>query len=201
MELFMSLKKLTDAAHREAEQTKWAQLLISGDMTNRQYGQYLYNQLQIYSALESRAHELKLFTKYPILNNLKRVNAISGDMMFFKYKSGLEPTTQKYLEYANTLNETEVLAHMYVRHFGDMHGGQIIKSKLPEPILEAFEKDSDGNTYVTEEWWTGLYAFENKYETIKYVRSLLTLEMADEANTCFRFAIDLFYDLEKRFDL
>ena len=197
----MSLKKLTDAAHREAEQTKWAQLLISGDMTNRQYGQYLYNQLQIYSALEARAHELKLFSKYPILNNLKRVNNISGDLAFFKYKSGLEKTTQKYLEYANTLNETEVLAHMYVRHFGDMHGGQIIKSKLPEPILDAFPADSDGTRYVHEGWWTGLYTFENKYETIKYVRSLLTLEMVDEANMCFRFAIDLFHDLEKHFDL
>ena len=201
MELFMSLKKLTEAAHQKAEQSKWAQLLVSGNMTNRQYGQYLYNQLQAYSALEARAHELNLFNIYPVLKSMAQVNKISADLNFFKYHTGLEKSTLDYMQYATELNEEEVLAHIYVRHFGDMHGGQIIKSKLPEPILDAFPPDSDGNTSVTEEGWTNIYTFENKYEIIKEMRTMLTLDMADEANVCFNYAIGLFHDLEKRFDL
>ena len=197
----MSLKKLTESAHRKAEQSKWAQLLISGDMTNRQYGQYLYNQLQVYSALEARANELNLFSKYPILKKVARVNNISSDLAFFKYHTGLEPSTLKYMDYTTSMNEEEVLAHIYVRHFGDMHGGQIIKSKLPEPILDAIPIDSDGTRDVDKEWWTNLYTFEDKYDVIKEIRTLLTLDMADEANICFEYAMDLFHDLEKRFDL
>ena len=201
MELFMSLKKLTDSAHQKAEQSKWAQLLVSGNMTNRQYGQYLYNQLQAYSALEARANELKLFIKYPVLKSIAQGNNFSADLHFFKYHIGLEKSTLDYMEYTQTLDEEEILAHIYVRHFGDMHGGQIIKSKLPKPNLEAFPPDSDGNTPVTEEWWTNIYTFENKYEIIKEMRTMLTLDMADEANVCFEYAISLFHDLEKRFDL
>jgi len=202
MELFMSLKKLTDAAHRKAEQSKWAQLLISGNMTNHQYGQYLHNQLMIYSALESRAHELGLFVKHPILNKIKRVLPLTFDRNFFKYETKHEPSTLAYVDYVQELDEQQTLAHMYVRHFGDMHGGQIIKKNLPEPMLADWMQDSDGNlTVVDENSWTGLYYFENKYEIIKYMRSLLTFEMADEANLCFKFAIDLFHDLEKYFDL
>lgn len=197
----MSLKKLTDSAHRKAEQSKWAQLLISGTMTNRQYGQYLYNQLQAYSALETRAHELNLFNKYPILKSIARANCIAADLAFFKYHTGLEKSTLDYMDYTTTLTEEEVLAHIYVRHFGDMHGGQIIKSKLPKPNLESIPPDSDRGIIASEDWWTNLYTFENKYEIIKEVRSMLTLDMADEANICFNYAIDLFYDLEKYFDL
>lgn len=197
----MSLKKLTDSAHRKAEQSKWAQLLISGNMTNRQYGQYLYNQLQAYSALETRAHELNLFNKYPILKSIARANCIAADLVFFKYHTGLEKSTLDYMDYTTTLTEEEVLAHIYVRHFGDMHGGQIIKSKLPKPNLGSIPPDSDRDIIVSEDWWTNLYTFENKYEIIKEVRSMLTLDMADEANICFNYAIDLFYDLEKYFDL
>lgn len=197
----MSLKKLTDLNHKKAEQSKWAQLLVSGNMTNHQYGQYLYNQLQAYSALEARANELNLFNKYPVLKSIAQVNKFAADLNFFKYNTGLEKSTLDYMEYATELSEEDVLAHIYVRHFGDMHGGQIIKSKLPEPNLEAFPPDSDGHRPVTEEWWTNIYTFENKYEIIKEMRTMLTLDMVDEANVCFECAINLFYDLEKRFDL
>ena len=94
------------------------------------------------------------------------------------------------------MEEKDVLAHIYVRHFGDMHGGQIIKRNLPPTDrLEQLTPES------TSDEWTNLYTFENKYELIKNVRNILTLDMAGEANLCFKFAMDLFEDLEKHFDL
>ena len=198
----MSLKKLTDSIHKRAEQMPWAKHMLAGNMTNRQYGQYLYNQLQIYSALENRAAELRLFIDHPVLEKIRRVMQITHDLRHYKYHTGLESTTLRYIDYISTASLQDVLAHIYVRHFGDMHGGQIIKSKLPEPMqLEAFTDDSDNIIPTLEHMYTNLYIFEDKYELIKYVRSLLTLEMADEAILCFQFAIDLFSDLEKHFDL
>ena len=86
----MSLKKLTDSIHKEAEQQKWSKLLVSGKMSANQYGQYLYNQLQMYSALESRANDLGLFNQYKMLNNIKRSNPMGRDLQFFPYEPGLE---------------------------------------------------------------------------------------------------------------
>ena len=204
----MSLKKLTDSIHKEAEQTKWSKLLVSGNMTAHQYGQYLYNQLQIYSALESRAHNIGLFQKYPKLNNIKRVIPMSCDSQFFPYESGMEKCTLEYIEYCETLVEEQVLAHMYVRHFGDMYGGQIIAKKLPTPseeTLTSWIHPSNGKTPWEENGedigWAEMFKFDDRAETIKYVRSILDNKMADEAIHCFQWAIQLFHSLEKRFDL
>ena len=204
MELFMSLKKLTDSIHREAEQTKWSKLLVSGNMTAHQYGQYLYNQLQIYSALESRANSLGMFTQYEMLNNIKRSTIIGLDLQFFPYKTGLEECTLKYIDYCENLTENQVLAHMYVRHFGDMYGGQIISKNVPMPLEEQIQSwtTENGETpWGDDQGWVEMYRFDNKAETIKYIRSLLDIKMADEAIYCFEYAIELFHSLEKRFDL
>tara|TARA_B100000674_G_scaffold478806_1_gene476371 strand:+ start:306 stop:908 length:603 start_codon:yes stop_codon:yes gene_type:complete len=200
----MSLKKLTDSIHKEAEQTKWSKLLVSGNMAAHQYGQYLYNQLQIYSALESRAHNLGLFQKYPMLNNIKRSAVMGLDLQFFPYKTGLEECTLKYIDYCEDLNADQVLAHIYVRHFGDMYGGQIVSKKVPTPLEESilsWTNDKGETPWGDEQGWVEMYKFNDRAETIKYIRSILDIRMADEAIYCFQRAIQLFHSLEKRFDL
>ena len=200
----MSLKKLTDSIHKEAEQQKWSKLLVSGKMSADQYGQYLYNQLQIYSALESRANDLGLFNQYKMLNNIKRSAVMSCDLQFFPYKAGMEECTLEYIDYCRSLNADEVLAHIYVRHFGDMYGGQIIRKKLPTPLEESLNSwtSEDGvKPWGEDIGWGEMYNFDDRAETIKYVRSLLDIKMADEAIHCFQWAIKLFHALENRFDL
>lgn len=64
---------------------------------------------------------------------------------------------------------------------GDMFGGAMIKKVTPGP----------GN----------MYEFENKNELIQKLRSKLSLNMADEANTVFDFAIKLFEDLANEYDI
>jgi len=221
MELFMSLKKLTDSIHKEAEQTKWSKLLISGNINEDQYGQYLYNLLYIYGSLETKAFEYRLFRENPDLKWIKRDNAIFLDLGWFKHETGYEKTTLQYVEYINNLDRTEVLAHMYVRHFGDMYGGSIIAKKLMKVTDTTRFKDMV--KFVKEEQkrdptiklpiangdeHTQLYCFKNddtgeniKGELKEKMRSLLDISMADEAIMAFRFAINLFKDLENRFDL
>jgi heme oxygenase len=69
-----------------------------------------------------------------------------------------------------------LLAHIYVRHFGDMYGGQMIAKRNP----------GSGK----------MYQFENVDELKEIVRSRLDDDMSDEANMCFQFAIRLFKELE-----
>ncbi len=199
----MSLKKLTDSIHKKAEQTKWSQLLVSGDMTCKQYGQYLYNLLYIYSVLETKADRLGIFKDHPKLRDIQRIWPLTLDRGWFPYENEYEPTTHEYVEYLESCTREQILAHMYVRHFGDMYGGQIIAKKAPRPDEDSSweYRDQESLPDLDEECWTEYFNFENKSELISIMRSLLTNEMADEAIHGFKYAINLFNDLENRFDL
>lgn len=203
MELFMSLKKLTESIHKKAEETKWSQLLVSGDMNCSQYGQYLYNLLFIYSALEGKAAQHGVFKDHPNLKDIQRIQALTLDRGWYDYDTGYEPSAYDYVNYLETCDREQILAHMYVRHLGDMYGGQIISKNIPCPSgsLGWKSKDQENLPDLTKENYREYFTFKNKPELIATMRSLLSDEMADEAVLGFQFAINLFNDLEKRFDL
>ena len=66
-------------------------------------------------------------------------------------------------------------AHLYVKHMGDLFGGQILKRLVP------------GSGHM--------YQFENRQELIGQVRAQLCDSMADEANLCFTQTLELFSEL------
>ena len=92
------------------------------------------------------------------------------------------PSVDKYIAHVEALadsdNNEALLAHMYVRHFGELHGGQIIKKKTP------------GNGKMYE------FSGDTKF-LIEEFRKLLSDDMADEAKICFDFASELFDELSK----
>ena len=62
----MSLKEQTQDLHEEAEKSKFAQLLLSGNITEKQYATYIANLLPIYEAIEEfdgdyEEEELRLY--------------------------------------------------------------------------------------------------------------------------------------------
>jgi heme oxygenase len=217
MELFMPLKKMTREVHEEAENTKWSKLLVSGKMTDEQYGQYLYNMQHIYETIENTLGAHDFWSKHPILIDIQRILPITQDRGQYKYKAGLEESTVKYGDYIRSLDVDQLLAHLYVRHFGDMYGGQIIAKHVPKPThYETYAEnaandsaaDSDGResywlspAFTDPKSWTNCYHFENKTQMKEYLRNLLDITMADEAIFAFKNSINIFKDLEKRFDL
>jgi heme oxygenase len=58
---------------------------------------------------------------------------------------------------------------------GDLYGGQLIKKLVPGT--------------------TTMYEFFNRKELIEVLRSKLDVSMAEEANKCFVFALELFTEL------
>lgn len=170
----ISLRDLIKEKHDLAENHRFAKYLFSGNITPEIYADYLYNQYYIYRALEVRAAEVGVLSG---IGNIERSNRILEDLRELDIKEPLHKLkcTVAYEKYVMDLPAEDIMAHIYVRHFGDMFGGSMIKDKVP----------GSGNMYV----------FVDKSELIREVRSRLTLEMAKEANIVFDFAIMLFEEL------
>jgi heme oxygenase len=158
-------------------------------MTPDEYHTYLCNQYEIYNVLEIQAEANGVLVG---IENIKRADKILADIEELEEENPsllkhaddnfgelICSVTVEYIMYISKLvNYNRLLAHVYVRHFGDMYGGQMIAKRNP----------GSGK----------MYEFENVDELKEIVRSRLDDEMSDEANMCFQFAIQLFNELEKK---
>jgi heme oxygenase len=170
-----TLKQLTSNNHELAEAHPFTKLLLSGGISKHIYADFLYNQQLIYYSLEAAARSRGLLTDLP---GLERSVHISNDCDSLpSCKTTQYPSTSNYIKYiSNTaLNNSQILAHLYVRHMGDLYGGQMIKRMVPGT--------------------TTMYGFENRKELIEALRNKLDTSMASEANLCFEYAIKLFTEL------
>lgn len=171
-----TLKELTQANHELAEAHPFTKLLLSGKIPENIYADYLFNQLAIYMSLERVAESRELFNDLP---GIQRGMKMGYDFDRLEQKDNIKvyPSTQKYIDYINKtdLTNNQILAHIYVRHMGDLYGGQMIKKVVPGS--------------------TTMYDFDNRKELIDALRDKLDVAMAAEANKCFTFAIELFTEL------
>jgi heme oxygenase len=67
------------------------------------------------------------------------------------------------------------MAHIYVRHMGDLAGGQMIAKRVP----------GSGR----------MYQFEDADVLKTAIRERINDDMAEEAKVCFQFAADMFKDM------
>jgi heme oxygenase len=89
----------------------------------------------------------------------------------------LANATLLYKEHINTISNdsNKLMAHLYVRHMGDLYGGQMIAKKVP----------GSGQ----------FYKFDNADALKTAIRTKLDDSLADEALVCFGFATQLFKEL------
>lgn len=180
----MSLKDLTWEVHQRAERTEFARKLLKG-LPAEEYYRYIYNQYLIYSVLETHAYN-KIAEIKDVFDDLHRSSLIHEDLkeLEVKYKvphatpETMMPVVVEYEKHVINLERDGLLAHLYVRHFGDMYGGQMIKKRSP----------GSGK----------MYDFKNVEELKTKIRAMLHDGMAEEANRCFEFAIKLFTQLESK---
>jgi heme oxygenase len=172
------LKELTLEVHKRAERSEFASKLIRG-LTAEEYYKYIYNQYMIYDVLEAQVCNL-----IPEIKDICIATRILEDLKELEVKFGVPhadigammPVVREYEKHVYTLDRDGILAHVYVRHFGDMYGGQIIKKRNP----------GSGT----------MYDFDNVEELKTRIRAMLSDDMAEEANRCFEFAIQLFKELQ-----
>ena len=175
-----TLKELTWEFHKNAERQDFARKLLKGQLSEEKYAEYLFNQHHIYKELETWARKANLLNG---IEDICRTDAITKDREQLMYGGfNLTRTAKKYghwVHHLYTYKPELLLAHIYVRHFGDLHGGQMIAKRVP----------GDGN----------YYKFDGKEkDLIAKVRSRLEGKeevYVDEAIKCFQFATDLFKEL------
>jgi len=183
------LKELTWQNHKKAERTQFMQRLIKRNITSHQYYVYLKNQVEAYRALEHYASVFGMFDfenedLYPILrtaNMLQDVNEMEDAHGF--EEPPIFGSVEKYREYIKQIksDKDRLLAHIYVRHMGDLSGGQIIKKLVPGP--------------------THTYEFGSNPEDLKNaIRKRLHDGLVDEANVCFVMVQEFLEELEQYFD-
>jgi heme oxygenase len=180
-----TLKELTKEQHKNAEKCAFVKKLLKKELTPEQYYTYLSNQAVVYWFLEDFANQQGLFDDIEVM---KRSSRMLEDLTSIRREYGFGypnnlPTTDRYVSYLRTNQKDKdlLLSHIYVRHLGDLSGGQIIKRFVP--VRHTKHYDFDGNT-------------ENIKEKFK---EKVTPKHALEANVCFDFVIDFFHDLEKHF--
>jgi heme oxygenase len=168
----MALRDLIKANHDKAESHRFVRILLSGDITKEVYVELLFNQLLCYSKLESLAKHFGLLEGF---EEICRAEHIETDLIELGGTSKVYPSTMAYLEYLNSVGPKILLAHIYIRHFGDLYGGQIIKKAVP----------GSGK----------MYEFEDRNGLIAKVRERLSDELGEEANRAIEFNLQLFEEI------
>jgi len=176
----MSLKDLTWEHHKYAETRPFVKVLFSGKITPEAYATYLFNQHKCYDLLEAIAMMHGLMNDYPTIRRAPAILEDFNELWTSEVLPTEVPTVQVYHNHLMSIKDDpkKILAHLYVRHFGDLSGGQMIAKRVP-----------GAGKY---------YQFDGDTTEIKNIlRAKLDDSLADEAAVCFKFAADMFDDLEK----
>jgi len=180
----LTLKEQTKEQHNNIEGSEFAEILLSGRISPKLYHAYLHAQYECYKIVEE---SVEIPEK---LKEIFRAPLMMYDMLELEERFALEEISENlslvnnYILYIKNLKEDgendRILAHLYVRHFGDLHGGQIIKKRIPGAGL--------------------MYEFKNRKDLITSVKSILNNDMGEEAKTCFEMVEGIFEELILQFD-
>ena len=174
----MSLKDLTHDAHRKAETQPFVKILFSGNIHPQLYATYLKNQHPMYEILEVCAMQHGILSDLP---DIRRAPGILADYVELwetpDTPAALCPVVQKYMDYIMSIKDDpkRLMAHIYVRHMGDLAGGQMIAKRVP-----------GSGKY---------YQFADPESLKTAIRAKLSDDMADEALVCFEFATEFFKEM------
>ncbi len=175
----MSLKELVWEAHKEAETQEFVKLIFSGKINPKLYAAYLRNQHPCYEILEVCAMPHGILNGLP--ENICRAPAILADYLELRVEGEAEPpllpSVDRYIKHILSIKDDpkKLMAHIYVRHMGDLAGGQMISKRVPG---------------------SGKYYQFKEVEALKTaIRERITDDLAEEAIVCFGFARDLFKEM------
>ncbi len=185
----LKLRELTMNHHKTAERSEFAKKLVSGKVTQFEYYVYLYNMGFVYNTLENLAWQADALEG---IESIRRAEKIWKDHKEIKDEfppalqaAPLLDSVREYMDYLMSIryNRSKILAHVYVRHMGDLSGGQIISKRLGDKFP------------------TNFYQFDEDQDMLKEkLKEKLNNDMADEAMVAFDHAHKIFLELDMLFN-
>lgn len=177
-----NLKELTWQHHQNAERQEFVKEMFakSPQISTDRYATYLFNQHPQYNMLEMLAMLHGIFDGMPELRRAPRIHEDYQELWgkANPHQPPLMPVVKEYMDHLMMIKDDpeKLMAHVYVRHMGDLSGGQMIAKRVPGSGL--------------------MYQFDKSHDELKdIVRSKLDDSMAEEAKICFDFATKLFVQL------
>lgn len=175
----MSLKDITKDLHTAAEKTKFAKLLLSGNISKEEYANYLYQMLAVYDPIEFLAEEQGFLTNLPGIRRIRKIYEDYLELKDNKLYTLTEGTLAYHMYLLELGNDPDrrhlIKAHMYVRHMGDLFGGQYIAKAVP----------GEGR----------FYQFDDVEGLKAAIREELTDDLGEEARVAFEWAIKIMKEL------
>ena len=175
------LNPYTKEKHRQVESHPFVQYLLTGDIKPEHYALFLQQMYVVYSSIEYFA-EMSLILND--MQSIKRAESIRQVIIELGYDVNNKPlpATEKYRQRIVDLYYGDmkrlILAHVYVRHMGDLYGGKVITKRVP----------GSGK----------MYEFDDRPGLIKALDAKLTLDIVDEALLGFDLAAGIFDGLMEK---
>ena len=183
----LDIKELTWEHHKNAERQAFVKILMSGKIDEKVYATYLYNQLQCYSVLEKYGMHNDLFRQTP---GLQRAENIHKDYLKLwpdpKHPPHITESTKKYVDHIESIQDDpeKLYAHIYVRHLGDLSGGQMIARKVPVKRYYDFGNNAKEWKRIVKEI---IHEYLNTYQ----------INVISEVEYCFESATNLFKEMNE----
>ena len=162
-----TLKEAIAVKHKAAEETDFAKLLISGDLSRTQWDTYLFNMYHVHDSIERRG----VLEKKEVLVCPK----INVDLAGSSYYRLIASSALNYSNYLLELPVDKLWAHVYVHYLGHMYGGQYIKKNIKYNCS-----------------WLN---FDDHKGCIEYIREKTKDADHDEANVAFDYMIDIYDEI------
>ena len=196
------IKELTKEIHQNAERQEFVKTLMSGTIRPELYAIYLYQQLQCYSVLEKYGMHNDLFRQTPGLQRAENIHRDFKKLWNLDFNPKITDSTKKYIAHIESIQDDpeKLYGHIYVRHLGDLSGGQMISKKVPVKSYYDFQGKGQEykrivkeiineylNTYQINVMAEVTYCFESATELFKEMNEIgkplvLTDEVFDEDN-------------------
>jgi heme oxygenase len=173
------LNEHTKAKHVEVENSPYIQHILNRYITKEQYIRFLQEMYVVYSNLEYFAEISGILFDLP---GIKRADSILQDLIELgsgpavKRMDSTEAWRSRIVELYYS-DKSKLLAHVYVRHMGDLYGGKVISKRVPGSGM--------------------FYQFEDRPFLIKALNAKLTMDLLPEALLAFDLAHAVFNDLMK----
>lgn len=174
-----TLKEITWDYHQEAERQEFVKELMAGNIDKQKYAIYLFNLHATYDMLEALAMMHGILNDVPQLRRAPRILEDANELWSIDIaRPSLLPATNNYLKHLLSIAEDphKLTAHVYVRHLGDLFGGQMIAKKVP----------GSGKYYEFE---------GDRMQLIELVRAKTDESMGDEAIIAFKHATEILRDM------